>query len=360
MQSFKDTFFSLVRLGIGHSYESLPGTVEWNEIIALANAQKLTAVVIDGVEKLQELNYPVELPEKPVLAQWISDVLRGYERRYDSYCRTINEMAAFYNGHGFKMMILKGYACSLNWPKPDHRPAGDIDIWMFGQYKESDAAVEKEKKIIIDDSHHHHTVFHWNEFRVEDHYDFVNVHHDKSSKRLETVFKQLGEDDSYFVELKGEKIYLPSPNLHSLFLIRHMISHFASTNISLRYVLDWAFFVKKYYKEIDWKWLTQMLEEYHMIDFFNIINSISVDDLGFEAAFFPPVKVSKSMKDRVLSDILYPEQPEEAPQKLIPRIIFKYRRWKNNEWKHRLCYEESMWSSFWWGIWNHLIKPKSI
>ena len=66
------------------------------------------------------------------------------------------------------------------------------------------------------------------------------------------------------------------------------------------------------------------------------------------------------MKERVLRDILEPEFGEEAPQRLLPRVWFRYRRWQANAWKQRLCYKESRWSAFWTGVWNHLLKPSSI
>lgn len=148
-------------------------------------------------------------------------------------------------------MVIKGYGLSLNYPKPSHRPCGDIDIWQFGQWREADNALNFELGLKIDGSHHHHTVFDWMGFSVENHYDFVNVYSHKSSRELEKIFKELGLDDSHSVEVCGEKVYLPSPNLHALFLIRHMVSHFAAAEISLRLVLDWAFFVEKHTKELD-------------------------------------------------------------------------------------------------------------
>lgn len=98
--------------------------------------------------------------------EWIGETLQGYEYRYELYQRAIAELAEFYNSHGFKMMVLKGYACSLDWPKPEHRPCGDIDIWLFGQQREADAALVSWFKVQdpsfkIDSSHHHHTVFDW-------------------------------------------------------------------------------------------------------------------------------------------------------------------------------------------------------
>ena len=352
----KEVLLSLVRLGIGHHVGVLPNRVDWNAIEALAAEQGLSAVVVDGVDKI-----PLELrPPKPILLQWIGETLQGYEYRYELYLRTIAEMASFYNEHGFKMMVLKGYACCLDWPKPEHRPVGDIDIWQFGMQKEADAVLAKEKGIKIDFSHHHHTIFDWRDFMVENHYDFVNVYAHKSSRELEKVFKELGKDDSHFVELYGEKIYLPSPNLHALFLIRHMVSHFAAANISLRQVLDWAFFVEKHTKDIDWRWLIDLLEKYHMKDFYNCLNAICVEDLGFPINIFQSVQFDPRLKDQVLQDILAPEFTAEEPKGFIRKYCYKFKRWQGNAWKQEMCYGESRWSMFWDGVWGHLWKPKSL
>ena len=126
-----ETFLKLVRLGIGHYADRISDEIDRNNIPVLAEQQGLYAVVFDGVAKLPASQWPPQV----VLLEWIGEVVQDYETRYDAYRRTLAEMAGFYNSHGIKMMVLKGYACGLNWPKPEHRPYGDIDIWQFGQQK---------------------------------------------------------------------------------------------------------------------------------------------------------------------------------------------------------------------------------
>ena len=160
--AIKDTFFQLVRIGVRTSKDvTLPNYIDWTQIKALADEQGLSAVILDGIEKLQDNNRP---PQKELL-NWIGVVLQEYEYRYDAYTKGIAELAGFYNTNGFKMMVLKGFACSLDWPKPEHRPCGDIDIWQFGKQKEADALLSNEKRIKVDKSHHHHTVFEWGDLR---------------------------------------------------------------------------------------------------------------------------------------------------------------------------------------------------
>ena len=292
-----------MRLGIGTSDDiPMQGDVDWESVLALAEQQGLSAVLTDGIECL-----PKEVrPPKLAMLQLIGAVLQNYDARYKAYEKAVGNLAAFYNKNGFKMMVLKGYACSLDWPKPEHRPCGDIDIWQFGQQKEADEILShtdftdstdnslvpktsknsKRSKIVIDNSHHHHTVFDWKGFMVENHYDFINVHHHRSNADYEKILKQLG-DERYTndndnlntnlndglninankgmrhecVDVDGAKVYLPSPNLHALFLLKHMMLHFASEEINLRQILDWAFFVKAHGKDVEIRYVTNVL--YH-------------------------------------------------------------------------------------------------
>ena len=356
MNSNYETLLALTRLGINHrTYLSNQG-IDWQSVKDLAEKQGLSAVVLDGIERLPEQQRPPKL----FLLEWIGETLQGYEYRYDLYCKAIAELAGFYNSHGYKMMVLKGYACSIDWQKPEHRPCGDIDIWQFGQQKEADAALAKEKGVEIDSSHHHHTVFYWLDFMVENHYDFINVHRHKLNKVIESHFKELGNDDTRCFEICGEKVYMPSLKLHALFLLRHTMSHFAIGGISLRQLLDWGFFVEKHTKEIDWDWLLKEIEQFGMSPLYHIFNAICVEDLGFDSSIFPTVLFDSFLKERVLNDILLSDGQIEEPKSFIKRIVFKYRRWYSSRWKHELCYKESMWSAFWSGVWSHMLKPSSI
>ena len=368
-------FLSLIRIGIGHaSYnilldqlENKAFAIDWIQIKNLAEEQGLSAIVLDGIEKMPEQMMPPQI----LLLEWIGEVLQEYESRYQAYEKSIGEMARFYNSHGFKMMIIKGYACSKDWPKPDHRPCGDIDIWQFGKQKEADATIEAEKPVQVieggqnfkvDRSHHHHTVFNWGEFMVENHYDFVNVHANRTNAQLEVIFNELGNDDSNFTKLHGEKVYLPSPNLHALFLLRHAIIEFAATDISLRQLLDWAFFVEKHGRDVDWHWLENVLDKYGMKELYGVFNAICVEDLGFKSNIFNYVQFNPSTKDRVLREILYPQYDKTKAHDsvTISRIIFKFKRWKGNAWKRQLCSNDSSWSTFWNSVWGHVLKPASI
>ena len=99
-----------MRLGIGHDHSGFPNEVDWPAIKALANQHGLSAIVLDGIEYLSEKSRP----PKVELLNWIGETLQEYENRYELYKRTIAEMAGWHNANGFKMMVLKGYACAIH------------------------------------------------------------------------------------------------------------------------------------------------------------------------------------------------------------------------------------------------------
>lgn len=237
MENLNNTFLKLVRLGIGTSEEiSIKFDVDWKKLIELADRQGLAAVILDGISRI----YEEQRPPKDILLPWIGETLQNYDDRYSLYCHSIADMASFFHEHGLKMMVLKGYVCSLDWPKPEHRPCGDIDVWFLGQQKKADYLVSSECDIKVGTSEHHHTVFYWRGFMVENHFDFIDVHHRKLGSKIEAVLKELSKDDSFSFDIFGTKTYIPSPNLNALFLLYHLMLHFTSTEMSIRQILDWG------------------------------------------------------------------------------------------------------------------------
>ncbi|MBQ8070218.1 MAG: nucleotidyltransferase family protein [Bacteroidales bacterium] len=359
----RNLFLHIIRVGALNTepnhYDYGTAAIDWESQISEASRHGLSGLFLDGYQKVLlsgALSDERLMPRKTFLV-FAGGVITGFEKSYDRYKKTISSLASFYSSHDLKMMILKGYACSLDWPIPSHRPCGDIDIWLFGKYKEADHLMSTEKGIRIDTSEHHHTAFKYGAFVVENHFDFVNVHAHRSSERIERVFKELAQDDSCFTEVGGEKIYLASPDLNALFLLRHTMAHFTGASMTFRQILDWAFYVKNHTKEINWEWFLETLEEYGMTEFYNCICAICVEDFGFEKDLFPEFSFDPVCKTKILSDTFDPGMSGRSPQEFLPRLLFKLRRYKSNSWKRRLCYpDESLLSSFALA-WSHIVGP---
>ena len=122
-----ESILQLVRLGIRTSEEAnIPKKVDWFALKELADKQGLSAIVLDALNTDPSAssgqvgtNLSNGMPLEFKL-EWIGEVLQDYEQRYDLYEKAIAKLAGFYKSHGIKMMVLKGYGMSLNYPIPNH------------------------------------------------------------------------------------------------------------------------------------------------------------------------------------------------------------------------------------------------
>ena len=366
----------LVRLGIGNNAESgfdFTG-VDWRNLVDSSFAQGVPAIAVDGLQKLYESNLSLDLaidrPEQGVLKyKWFGFVMSA-EQDYRSYLSVLEKLTGFYKGQGMPMMLLKGYGLSLNYPVPAHRPVGDIDIYLWDKWAEADRMVEEILGIAVDDSHHHHSVFAYEGYSVENHYDFVNVHSHRSSISVEALFKKLAEDKGRAARHllpNGTDLFLPSPDLNALFITRHCAAHFAAEKMNLRQLLDWALFVREHHQEVDWGQFWCEARKMGMEKFVLCVDAIAVEQLGFDPVIFHTPEEyggfavqNRALIDRVLEDILSPADFDAKGLSPVRYVWTRLRCWWHNRWKHKIVYSDSLLSTFFVQIRSHLMKPATI
>lgn len=328
---------------------------QWREIMDVAAAQGVSGICLDGVEHLGQK------PDFMLLMEWIAQVSQ-WEEFYERYRKAISGLASFYASEKLRMMLLKGYGLSLFWPVPKHRPAGDIDIYLFGKWKEADELIHSKLGISVDNGHHHHSVFMFQNTMVENHYDFINVHSHHSNAGIEGVFKALAMKGEEVADSEIPNLYYPSPDLNALFVARHSAAHFAAERMTLRQVLDWAFLVKASSAAVDWRLFWEKAELMGMMDFVLCLNRICIEYLGFDAALFhlpESADLKEELTERMLDDIFYPEDGGKDLEGLS-YIWHRTKLWWKNRWKHRMVYSDSLPSTFLSQLKSHLMKPKSI
>lgn len=328
----------------------------WKQLYKTAAEQGVLALAYDAIKGL-----PADVqPPRGLRLQWAVNV-EQIEQRYAKQERAIADLAAFYAEHGLKMMLLKGYGLSRNYPIPSHRPCGDADIWLYGHQEEADAWLRNERGVRIDEEKHHHTVFTFEGVMVENHYDFLNVHSHRSNRVIEARLQELAGEGDEVIEVQGTQVCLPSPDFNALFLLRHAAAHFAAVEIGLRHVVDWALFIHHYHDRIHWTALEEMARAMNMHRFLYAMQGIAVDELGVSSEKLPHFERNATLQERVLQEILNPEFSAPAPARNPLKIVwYRFRRWWANRWKHRMVYSEGLFMTFWVQVWSHLLKPKSI
>lgn len=376
MNHTEKTLLTVVRYAVNGVVTQWDTPVDWQALKTLSVKQGIPILLIDGLQhylsacpdfKLFTMDSAAERMQR---MQWLGMVI-SYERMYAQHEKVMAELAQFYATKGIRMMVLKGSGLSLDWPQANHRAVGDLDIYLLPSssfmsndlpiWKKADQMVEKELGAKVDEEHEHHTLFNYKQVPVENHYDFINTKAHRDASKIEDRLKQLAEIGCKVIEVHGAEIYLPSADFNVIFLLRHMGQHFAGEHLNLRQVLDWGFFMRAHHHEVDWRTAIDYLKEMGLYDFFNHINALCVDHLGFSADSFPAITRNKVIEERILMDILRPEFDEEKPKNgLMAVIAFKFRRWWKNRWKHRLVYADNLWVTFGILSWSHLRRFKTI
>lgn len=336
-------------------------TINWTRVCSLAAKEGVLPLLYDGVAAYAKMG--LQLPIEVKMELWGN--VRIAEERFLQQKEAISQMASFYKRLGIRMMVLKGFGLSALYPVPEHRVCGDIDTWLYGEQDRADRLLEEEG-VEIDRSHHHHTVFYINNVMVENHYDFVNQYAHGSSKAIEKELKRIAEEEKDWDETiavgEGVEVFTMSPNLGTLFLLRHTAQHFAAENVSLRHVIDWELFVRHHEDKIDWSRIERIAQSSGMLDFY-----LAWKEVG--RSLFDDSELSATAQ-RVWDEIMSPGFSERMPilgeKTPLKRMVhlFRYnswsfRRWWANRWKNRLVYgNEPLVNQFWILLRSHHMSPE--
>lgn len=344
-----DVLLLLLRVALGHEKPSHLKIDNWDELYEMAYVQGVISIACDGLQKL----YGDNCLDGRISYDLLSAMMEE-ELDYVKQENAIHSLASFYIERGIKMMVLKGLGLSWDYPVPQHRYCCDVDIYLFGEQEKADKLIESELGIMVDNSHHIHSVFSYQDVTIENHYQFFNEYSHRSSKEVNNILKKLALESK-----RSGDVWFPSPEFNALHVLRHAACHFAAQGISLRNVLDWGLFVEKHFDEVDWDKHWELCVELNMHLFLLALNEICVEYLGFSKGYFK-LGGDKVLTQQVLDNIKRAEFNERSPRGIISYIVFRYRKWKSNSWKHHLVYREGLKTTFIYQVIAHLMKPATL
>ena len=274
------SFISLVRLGIGYFADALPQDIDWDELKVLAEKHGLSAVVLDGIERLPEQ----QRPSKLFLLEWIGETLQC-ESTYSLQGEVAKGIAKLFYGNGIKTYVLKGAVVSECYPKPNHRVSVDIDCFLLPEKSDSDAwalgnNLIRNKRFKVNTDFYKNSSFDISGVNIENHQFFTPFRGNKKLERLEMMLQSMMKSDKGEDKFEDAWLYRPPVMVTALFLIEHAYSHFLHEGLTWRHVLDWMMFSRKHKDEIDWKSLEALIDEFEFRKFYDSYYKIGKYLLG--------------------------------------------------------------------------------
>ena len=330
---------------------------DWKQCYRLAARQGVMALAWDGIRTLPE---ECQLPRALKLT-WAMAV-EDYERKYARYCRTIDELTAFYAKEGIATVQMKGVGLSTYYPIPSHREGGDIDIYTFSADKNrmTDEQANrladelmKRQGIPIEMHSYKHSNFYYKGIPVENHKVFLNVEHYPIAVQVDALLKKVLEPREALLLEGACRIWIPSPAFNMMFLSFHASQHYGS-GLSLHHLCDWAMLIKRYGLVLPYELKDKrFLEAIAAFTFLcNRYLGIAVEGNGGEA-----------LADEMLEEILHPRYPHKlgVPVKGRWNILkFKTRRFLYMaSISNRILYRP-LWKRIWASIVAHVRRPETI
>lgn len=346
----KDTlyFFRLVRSGAGLGAAPVSDTADtavtpgsWERIYRMAADHGLSAVVWDGICRLPA----AQQPPRETRIRWALSAEK-LEERYRHQQQTASKLAARFSEEGLRMLLLKGLGLSRDYPLPEHRECGDIDIYLYGESDKGDRILHEIGAHPYFDVPKH-SEYVWDGVLIENHRTILNVRRNRTERELNAVLVRLLEKEGTHGLAPG--IQAPRATFNAIFLIRHAAVHFQKEGIVLRHLCDWACFLTRHWDEIDHALFRTAMEDYRMDRFADLMTAAAVEYLGAEV---PGPECEAGMLGRFMEEVL---TLSPMPDKLLPRLLRKLSGPYRNRWRLREVLRTPVWRYYYdtvRGQWN--------
>jgi len=261
------------------------------------------------------------------------------------------EIADIWAKEGIKTYGLKGWALSTYYPKPELREFGDFDCYLGADFERGNkVAIANGAKFNPHDYRHSH--IYYKGLTIENHRYFLPVRGNARNKRLE---QYLVEVIPYDRRIENSNVYYPSPQFHALFIILHMLQHFLYENITLRHMLDWAYFVNAEKANIDWREFNAKCEEAGATRFVEALNHICTQHMGLELDG-TGLKADSRYAAKILNDTLeQSSQHISSINNLWHQRLAKIQNIISQRWKFNQIYDTGAMLSICKSIWGIML-----
>ena len=250
-QEIDSQFFALLRSGLWNEVpERAPfaGGVDWESLYRLSSEQTVVPLVTDGINRLPQEFLPADRPERldPFLANLMSTAKRN--RTLDSFIAKMFDALA-----GIPVVLVKGQSLAQDYPDPERRQPGDIDLLLLPSSYEAAKAVllPKASTVLKEDGATWHQGMLFSSIEVEIHGSISTLMSRKLDRKLAALLEEQFDGRTFpTVTLAGSEIPIPDPDFNAVYIFVHFLQHYWSGGVGLRQFIDWMTFVSVHKRDI--------------------------------------------------------------------------------------------------------------
>lgn len=280
---------------------------DWVNMYNLAHDNAVLPLALDGIK-----NSEIKAPHDVLANMEISAAeTRKYHTRQERVIKEFSEMTA---SHGIDTVQMKGIGFSMNYPDPQKRFGGDLDIFNF-KHGTNPADSENNMSLFVDklakkagaefeSTCPKHSEFFYKGIPLENHRNFLNVEHSGFQKKINDYLLKVVNPQEQVLS-HGTKILVPSKEFNNIFIPFHAMQHYLGEGINFHHLTDWAVQVHKHGVQIPDEIKGSKFEQF-IYAFTNLANK----HLGTNVK----VPENKELEDSIMRRMVHPEEPLHGVQ----------------------------------------------
>ena len=279
-QGTDSQFFALLRSGLWNEVpERAPfaGGTDWEALHDLAFRQTVTPLVTDGINRLPKELLPAE-PER--LDPFLRDLMATANRNrvLDAFVPKLFDALA-----GIPVVLVKGQALAQDYPDPERRQPGDIDLLLLPSSYEAakDILLPKATTVLDEEKEIWHQGMRFRSVEVEIHGSISTLMSRKLDRKLAALLEEQFDGRPFpAVSIGGAEIPVPDADFNAVYIFVHFLQHYWSGGVGLRQLVDWMTFVSVHKRDIHPVVLEVRLKDLGLLRLWKVFTGFAQEYLG--------------------------------------------------------------------------------
>ena len=265
----------------------LDGFNDWGALFAAANKQSVLSLVANVA--LNDSYVANLIPSES------KDKIKSFTMTNVATHKIVNntllKVADILKQAEIPFVLLKGQAMARNYPIPELRACGDIDVYVGQENYLKACELFSGIATWTEDGDPMKNVKHFDITIGEVIVEIHRVTEVVSSERYNKIYQSYSDEGMSVnvrkVNFSGVLINTPADDFNAFYVFYHIWRHFKVGGVGLRQLCDWMLFLHARKDDIDRDKLRKIIEDMNLMKPWQTFGSVLVDELGMPQDEFP-------------------------------------------------------------------------
>lgn len=306
MKRYEEIFLSLLRAGVWGTVPEIPSDFDdWKSVVRLAKSQSVLGIVGNVMLSNECISSVMPDDMRLKIRSFCVNVIGTHPKMTASLHTVVDTL----HGNGIEPVLLKGEGLARNYPVPQLRQCGDIDIYVGTENYDKACRVLEDISTADAEEETHETIKHYS---VKVGFATVEIHRFSDvqvTDTLDAIYRSYADkglsSGLSCLDLGSLTVSLPSDNFNAFYIFNHLWRHFLKIGVGLRQLCDWMLFLHTHQETVDSDYLHGILTEMGLLESWQAFGCVLTGWLGMPEKEFPLyAQISDRKRDRILRRIL--------------------------------------------------------